>query len=279
MSKSDARVVCIGAASIDRIFRCDDPLRMQTSNPARVEHGFGGAARNVAENLARLGATVTFCGVVGDDEAGHALVQHLQAVGCDVTGVRVVDGAATAQYAAIIAADGELAVGACDAGPLEALTVADLEDWMPLIAGALWLLLDCNLPAPVLAEAMRRRENAWWRLAIDGTSVAKALRLPKDLSAVDLLFVNEAEASTLGERGAKTRVISRGGHGILLRTGDRRVEIPARSVEAVVDVTGAGDALVAATLRTLIDGYPLEEALVRATELAALTVQSATAVP
>jgi pseudouridine kinase len=51
-------VVCIGAANIDRKLRPAAALLMGTSNPARQEESFGGVARNIAENLARLGADV-----------------------------------------------------------------------------------------------------------------------------------------------------------------------------------------------------------------------------
>ncbi len=252
---------------------------MRTSNPAHAERGFGGVARNVAENLARLGVQVAFCGTVGNDDAGRDLVRHLQAAGCDVGGVRAVDGAVTAQYVAIIAADGELVVAAFDSGVLESTTLADLENWMGFAVGAAWLVVDCNLPAPLLADVIERRRHSRWRLAVDGTSVAKVSRLPKDLSPVDVLFVNEAEARTHGVRGAKAIVTSRGARGILLHAEGGLAEIPPPSVQNVVDVTGAGDALLAGTLQGLIDGKPLHEALTRATTLAARTLQSPTAVP
>jgi hypothetical protein len=50
------RVLCVGAATVDRSFRSLDPIRPGTSNPVVSTKGFGGVARNVAENLARLGA-------------------------------------------------------------------------------------------------------------------------------------------------------------------------------------------------------------------------------
>ena len=47
------RVLCVGAATVDRSFRSLDPIRPGTSNPGASTKGFGGVARNVAENLAR----------------------------------------------------------------------------------------------------------------------------------------------------------------------------------------------------------------------------------
>ena len=252
---------------------------MRTSNPASVQRGFGGAARNVAENLARLGVDVALCSAVGDDETGRAILRHLDEIGCDARGVRLVEGAPTAQYAAIIAPDGELVAGASDAGALDAIEPADVEKWTPLLEDAAWLVLDCNLPTQVLRTLIERRRCAPWRLAVNGTSIAKVQRLPQDLSAVDLLFVNEQEARAVGERGAQATAISRGAGGVQVCVGEHRWDIPAPRVRLVVDVTGGGDALLAATLRALIDGLTLDQATARAMELAARTVQAPTAVP
>lgn len=54
-----------------------------------------GGAANTALNAARLGATVTFLGVVGDDADGQRLRQLLTDGGVDVSGVVVAQGART----------------------------------------------------------------------------------------------------------------------------------------------------------------------------------------
>src|SRR5438067_1389136 len=51
-------VVCIGAANLDRKLRSSAALALRTSNPASAAESFGGVARNIAENLARLGTQV-----------------------------------------------------------------------------------------------------------------------------------------------------------------------------------------------------------------------------
>jgi pseudouridine kinase len=269
------RVACFGAACIDRTFRSIDEMRAGTSNPAVAERGFGGVARNVAENLARLGVAVTLCSVVGDDEDGRSLVAHLRATGADTSGVTVTREFATPQYAAMIAPSGELFAGAAEMRAIDSLRVDDLEHRRPQIDSAAWLFLDCNLPPSVIAACIVLRRSSRWRLAIDAVSVAKAQRLPDDLSGVDLLFLNEEEARACGgldaivRRGAKSVVLSRGPRGVLV--GD--LSIPALPAKPV-DVTGAGDALVAGTLYGLLAGEPLEASVRVGLRLAARTVES-----
>jgi pseudouridine kinase len=124
-------------------------------------------------------------------------------------------------------------------------------------------------------------------------SVPKAVRLPDDLSAVDLLFTNADEARAmlcetseslecltagLRHRGAKSVVLTLGsdGHLVADATGSYQFEaIPAETV----DVTGAGDALMAGTLCGFMQGKALAEASIVGAVLAHLTVQSPLDVP
>ena len=51
-------VLCAGGAVVDRLLHLHAPAVPATSNPARAAASYGGVARNVAENLARLGVDV-----------------------------------------------------------------------------------------------------------------------------------------------------------------------------------------------------------------------------
>ena len=62
-----ARIACLGGAHVDRHGVLQGPLVLGTSNPGRVSSDFGGVARNVAENLARLGRRVSMLSRVGAD--------------------------------------------------------------------------------------------------------------------------------------------------------------------------------------------------------------------
>src|SRR3954452_6925623 len=101
------KIACIGGAHIDRHGLLGGPLILGTSNPGTVTSDFGGVARNVAENLARLGRGVRMVSRVGDDEAGRGVVRHLASLGIDTSNVTV-SQRATASYTAILQQDGEL---------------------------------------------------------------------------------------------------------------------------------------------------------------------------
>ncbi len=111
MERATSRIVCIGGAAVDRKYRALDPLRPGTSNPVTSERSFGGVARNVAENIARLGAHASLVTILGDDENGQAVLEHLKRLHMETRHVTISGEHATAEYVAVLQPDGELAVG------------------------------------------------------------------------------------------------------------------------------------------------------------------------
>ena len=59
-------------------YRCND------SNPGRVRTSFGGVARNIAENMARVGVNTKFISILGDDETGKRIIEHSRVMKYDM---------------------------------------------------------------------------------------------------------------------------------------------------------------------------------------------------
>jgi pseudouridine kinase len=281
--------VCVGNAALDRTFALAGPVHMATSNPAQLRLGFGGVARNVAANLARLDVPVSLVTQVADDAGGRALRDDCVAIGIDVRGVLLSAVHATSEYAAIIDAQSELVIGATATPAIDALTVGQLGAAFDDDARTAWTFADCTLPAPVLAALLEDRRAGGPPLAIDAVSTAKAARLPRDLHGLDLLFLNDGEAQALlgadaaseapkaaralRERGAAAVVLTRGARGVVVADAGGTIEI-AVPPATPVDVTGAGDALIAGTLYGLSSGEALGEAVRTGTLVARLTIES-----
>jgi pseudouridine kinase len=288
------QVACIGGATIDRTYRAGASLQPGTSNPVRSEpRSMGGVARNVAESLARLGAATMLVSIVGDDENGRAVLAGLNALGIAVDHVAIGREHRTAEYVAVLEPTGDLAFGLADMAILDAFSVQHLDRAWSSLAEAAWVFADCNLPADVLAELIgRTRRGASFKLAVDAVSARKALRLPEHLAGIDLLFLNEDEARArlgagverdgsvehlgcaLMERGASSVVLTLGARGALVAQGSAApVILPAARAE-ILDVTGAGDALIAATLDRLLGGAALDNAVRAGLVAASLTIEA-----
>lgn len=280
-------VVCVGGACVDRSFDVRGKIESSSSNPARCIRGFGGVARNVAENLGRLGVEVSLITVVGHDDAGVQLLHDLKSAGVNSALVKRTNGA-TDEYVAILEA-GELYVGAADLRALESFAIVDLDTRWEHIAQAEWLFLDFNVSADILQACIQRRAIAGYKLAVDAVSVPKVRNLPSNISAIDLLFMNAAEAraylgpeapreperliAQLQAHGAQQVIVSSGAKGVVCADRDRVVSIPS-PVARVINATGAGDALCAGTLSRLVKGEDLFSAARFGVSRAAQTVQS-----
>ncbi len=292
------RIFCLGGATIDRKYCAPRPLVRGTSNPVTGHRSFGGVARNVAETLARLGVETSLMTIVGDDENGRSILRQLRDLGVDTTQVAVTAERMTAEYAAILAPDSNLELGVADMAIFDLLGSADLDRVWPHLAAASWVFADCNLPGELIAALVARKATARFRLAVDVVSTHKAARLPRDLSGIDLLFLNhdeaiayfaharrpppaspEAAARALRAAGARQVVLTRGADGVLLASGGR-IARRAAVAAAPVDVTGAGDAMIAVTLYRLLSGATLDEAAASGLAMAAMTTESeATVLP
>ena len=276
-------ILCVGGAVVDRTYLCATEPSLGTSNPVTSRRSFGGVARNVAETLARLGARVQFISAIGTGGAGLDLAASLIAAGVDISGLLTVPDQPTAEYIAAFW-QGELFAGFADMAIFDALTPQALAARLPAGLGQMLLFADCNLPAATLAMLTARAKSDGICLTLDAVSLAKSERPPTDLSAVSVLFLNTAQCRHLGgiqtvrARGPGAVVLTQGRDGVMLYQGAGSQHLPAPSV-AVVNVSGAGDALIAGTLLGLAEDRPLVAAVALGLAAAALALQNIAAVP
>jgi len=296
-------VLALGGANLD-IVATAPGFQAAESNPGRIRCAPGGVARNVAENLARLGHAVGLVTLFGDDAFGAALRAATAAAGVDLALAPVVAGAAGCSYLALHGAGGDLATAVNDMALMERLDPGWLArqaaPGSPLAAAldraAAWVL-DCNLRADTLAWLLGRGPRGRHGLrCVDAVSAHKAPRVAPLLAQIDLLKLNgfEAEAllgapvrdeagavaaaRALAGRGVAQVVLSLGARGAAwAQPGDAAhsgfVPAPGVPADAVRNTSGAGDALLAGLVHGRLAGWPLEAALRFGQGCAALTLQ------
>ena len=266
-------MVVVGGANVDVKARTAAALVSGTSNPGTVVRSPGGVGRNVAENLARLGSRVALVSVIGSDPDGDWLVEETAAAGVDVTAV--LRGGQTGRYVAVLDAGGELVAGVSDMAATDAVVPEVLDH--DLLRSAALVVVDGNVPASTVDAVLALGV----RVVIDPVSVAKAARISPLLSGKRPVFAitpNQDELAVLGsvadlhERSVEVVWVHRSG-GSLLSTPDGEVSLTAPAV-APVDVTGAGDAMLAAFCHRLLEGAALADAAAYGHEAAARTVAS-----
>lgn len=278
------RVVVVGGANMDVVARTAAPMVLATSNPGRARISPGGVGRNVAECLARLGVPTALVSVVGSDAFGDEVLRVSASAGVDVSGVQRSD-APTGTYAALLDDRGELVAAVADMAAGDGLDLSALD-----LSGAAVVVLDGNLSPVQASRVVDVAAKAGVPVAWEPVSVAKAARLAPLLERdVDWLLVtpntDELAALTgiadrrggmdlLHARGVEHVWVRCGPDGSWLGTRDREpVHLPAAAAQ-VVDVTGAGDSMLAAWLAAWTRGADPVSAARTGHLAAAATIES-----
>ncbi len=290
MLTEDQSVCCIGGITLDRTLLLDAPAILGTSNPAKTHESCGGVARNVADNLARLSVRCQLIGIVGDDEAGKAIVRETSDQGVDASLVDTRNGLTTGSYSAVMQPDGELLIGVADMEICNTIDRQFIDDNWGRIAAATLVFADTNIPAESLKYLVEHSRDNGMCLFIDAVSVAKAEKLPAELRGVDTLFCNldearailgarqvmddvEASVKALSGRGARTTVVTAGADGLWCANDDDCEYLRVVPTD-VVDVSGAGDALIAGTLLGRLAGQDPVKSCQLGLKAASMTIGS-----
>lgn len=279
MSEGEYQVVVIGAAGLDlHVWPRMMAVEPGKSNPGHIRWSWGGVGRNIAENLAHLGAEVYLISAVGDDEPGHNLLNHLQRVGVNTEAVYIVPDQHTGAYVAQYHFDRRLAVAFDDMLIMRSITPAYIQRYRSLIRRADMVCIDANLTAETLESLFRITSKYEIPVCADPTAELLAPRLHPFLPELTAVTPNRREAEMLvGEplpddesliRGARRlvqlgvelAVITLGEAGLCYATPQESGRLPALKTE-VVDTVGAGDALTAAIAYALLEEIPPSEAV------------------
>jgi rfaE bifunctional protein kinase chain/domain len=286
---SERRIVVVGDAVADR-FLYGEISRVSREAPVlilrheRTETTPGGAA-NCAANLAALGARVALVALVGEDEAGDALLDKLSAGGVEcrsvirssatgtTTKMRILAGQLHSTRQQVIRVDYEgeplsdeglrqnlrarLEVEAADS---DALIISDYN----------YGVADALMAETARAVAGRRNipvlVDSRFRLPEfqDFTSATPNEDEVEQLLGMKHTGVEGLEAAGLELRarlGYHALLITRGNHGMmLLEEGAPPLHIEAVGASEAVDVTGAGDTVIATFTLALASGASFRDA-------------------
>ena len=292
-------VLVIGASLLDTKGKPLVGLEPGTSNPARIRHSRGGTARNVAENLGRLGADVILISAVGSDRTGKRLLEETAGGGVRVDKVLVVEGSNSGSYIALLEDDGSLAVALDDVSVMEEITAAYLYRNRVLFRDAKMIMIDGSLTPSAMETAVRLATQHNKPLVADPSSTRLANKLSPYLPHLHLIVPNEVEAAyltqveyagydpdasldialSLTRLGVRNAVITLSDYGLVYAASDETGYLPAR-YSAMIDSTGTGDAVTSAIIFGMINDLPTVESIRLGAAAASLTLQSSeTVVP
>ncbi len=282
------KIVCVGGANMDIQGFSNARINMRDSNPGSVRLCPGGVGRNIAENLARLGASVTMVSAVGDDYFGQMILKSCSDAGIDISGIDVIPDARSSSYLVLTDSDGDMLAAISDMHIIKQLGADFIRRHAGIFDRADLIVLDPNLSP----EALEALTSGWADRPIcaDPISTAYARVLRKYMSRLRMIKCNLQEAEIFAgmeirseedqekaanhilEAGTGYIVITSGEYGVFYkdRTGltIRKCHRPLKPVSA----TGAGDAFTAAMVYGFMKGMPPDDSLELAMRAAEITL-------
>ena len=287
--KTSPYIAVIGGVNIDIGGRSDAPLVAGDSNPGHIRSSLGGVGRNIAHNLALLGARVRLVTALGGDDGAKRVEDSCAALGIDLGDCLYVPDGATSTYLFLADANGDMALAMSDMEIYEHLTPAFFETKLAALNAAALVVLDTNLSTESIAYLAA---HCTAPIFADPVSTAKAGKLASVLGHLHTLKPNRMEAELLSgvkitdeaslhraadallATGLQRIFLSLGADGVLAADHERTLHLrnlPAR----MVNTTGCGDAFMAAAARAFLDGADLETAARYGLAASAVAMESA----
>ena len=276
--RSGSYAVVVGGVNVDIGGRSFAPLVAADSNPGTVSISLGGVGRNIAHNLALLGADVHLLSAYGDDVNGERVAASCSELGIDLSHALRVAGGTTSTYRYRTDEHGEMARAVSDMEICKKITPAYLAAQLPLLQNAQVVVADTNLPEE--------------SLFIDPVSTVKAKKIAPILSKIHTLKPNRLEAELLSgvkiesredldkaadalmKMGLHRMFISLGADGVYAAMGDKRAILP-NLPGHMVNTTGCGDAFMAAIVWAYLEGMDLEHTALAGLAAGSIAMESA----
>ncbi|MBV7508245.1 winged helix-turn-helix transcriptional regulator [Bacillus sp. sid0103] len=286
------QVICIGGANIDRKLHIKDMAQLGTSNPIYSTQNAGGVARNIAENIGRLGLEVSLISTCGND-MDWSFIEESSSLYMNLENVTSFPEKSTGSYTAVLDSNGELIIALADMEVYEAISPDLMLKNDGLLSRSKCIMVDLNCPKETIQFLCHFAKNHGLPIVLIPVSSPKMNRLPDDLDGVTWLITNRDETETYFNMkitneedwknalekwlslGISNVVITNGKEGSMIGNKEEGIfHVPSIEINEIVDVTGAGDAFSSAVIYSWLEGKTLIEIAKAGSINAAKTLQS-----
>jgi len=269
------QAVCIGVITVDTIALVDQyPSADERVIAQEISRAGGGPAAVAAVALSRLGIKSAIVGTIGDDADGKEVLRIFENEGVDTSGISI--GTFPTAGSVIVASKEHSARAISTRQPVTQAPMNDASK--KLIQNAMWIHVD-HVGIKRLAEAKVSRGNGP-QISFDAgygvenfdpitvdlfvpTDRQMALRYP----GIDLAVALENDSMKAGN----TVVATQGSAGSAGFSPESGLVTASGFAVDVMSTLGAGDVFHGALVAQLIHGFPLQEAMLRANAVAALS--------
>ncbi len=254
-------VLVFGVSICDIVGFSDGAFKAYDSNPGKIKVSFGGVCRNIADNMARVGMNTKLISVIGNDASGHEMLEYAKEIQLDMTDTLIVDGESTPTYLAVLNETGEMVAAIVDMKVTDHLTKEFVDSKKDVIQSSEYMVIGADNPE--IIEHLTKNYANDTKLILDPVSASKVCEIKHLIPYFHTIKPNRHEAETLcgfplqtkedireagryfRKQGVRNIFISLDAEGIYYYNEKEEEGIVKACDVKVINVTGAGDALLA----------------------------------
>ncbi|MGL5328179.1 MAG: carbohydrate kinase family protein [Peptostreptococcaceae bacterium] len=289
MENNQRYTLVFGVSVFDICGFTDSNYRCNDSNPGKVRTSFGGVCRNIAECMSRVGVNTQFISILGDDEAGRAMLEHSKQMNYDMSNSLIIEGGNTPTYMAVLDEHGEMVSAVVDMKIINKFTTEFIDSKADIIKNAEYMILDSDRPD--IVEYILKNFSGDTKFILDPVSAAKAKEVKHLIKYFHTIKPNRYEAEIMCgmkikndedlrkagryfvDLGIENVFITLDEDGIYYNNGIEEGKIKANNVK-VVNVTGAGDSFVAGIAHGYANECNLIDTLKFAISMSTITIST-----
>ena len=294
-----SEITIIGGCNIDIEGSPDGKLIRQDSNIGKINIAYGGVGRNICENVARMGGSVSFLSVIGDDAWGKGAIEMLAALGVDTSAVKRIEGESTSMYLCVMDENSDMEVGINDMDIVKHITPEYLKEHENELKASKVAALDGNLEEDIIRFATDMLNGV--KLFYDPVSKNKAYRAKNVIGRFYAVKPNLIEAEVLtgmtinGEEDVKRAgriLLDKGVRMVFITLNKDGVYFVGKNDDEKIDegflrplpgitplsTTGCGDSFSACVLLGIAAGMNIRQIAELGMAASSVTIQSESAV-
>ena len=271
-------IVGIGACNVDIYGTSNIKIKTHFDHPASIHSGIGGVMYNLICNYSKLGGKAKLITAYSDDSFGRNIIDKLNEMNIDYSDALFVKGKSSSIFMQVQDENNDMYLALCDMSIIQDITPEFIISKQNIITNATAIILDPSLNIETIETIIVIcKDNV--DIYVDPISDNYALKIKPYLKDFCFIKPNLSELEMLTDQkirsdeqlvntcrrlldtGLKKIMVSRGKDGILYMDNDLSMFRKLKVDRNPVNMSGAGDALMAAYIYGVMNELSIEDAL------------------
>lgn len=273
-----SKILVIGAQNIDIFAKNNQDYILHDSNISNINFSFGGVGRNIAENLSRLDAEVSFLTVFGNDMFSSLSKESLTNMNINYNHSKT-SNKVNSVYLGILDKENDLFLGLNDMDIVKDLDIDFMKQNIDYINTFDILVIDNNLEEEVINYLLTTHNQT---KIMDAVSAHKVHKLKDNLHLIDYLKVNQIELDELTNKEGINYFKHNSVNNIIITNQDKDItyydgktyNYSPIKIDSIINASGAGDGFISGFIKGISLNLPIDECITLAKKVAHITLLS-----